>query len=63
MTTTAENRDQIIRKLWCIFRDLSDEIEADDFTEEDLDLWQKVTQHSAVQNAIRMRYDHNSGKD
>jgi hypothetical protein len=48
-----EKRDQIIRDLWCAFRDLSDVIEADDFTNEDLALWDLVTRHQAMQSRLR----------
>ena len=45
-------RDRLIRELWVKFRDMSDLVEADDFSEEDLKLWELVTLHSAVQSRL-----------
>jgi len=46
-------KDNAIRAMWRAFRDLSELLPPDDWTEEDMDLWGKVTEHSAVQNRIR----------
>jgi hypothetical protein len=45
-------RDEAIRRLWCAFRDLSDELPEDDWSEADLDLWGRVTTHTAVQSRL-----------
>ncbi len=50
--TTA--RDNVIRALWCAFRNLADVLDADEWTDEDLDLWTQVTQHSAVQSRLHL---------
>ncbi len=45
-------RDYCIRQTWIAFKDLSDFQEPDKFTEEDLDLWELVCFHSAVQDVL-----------
>ena len=45
----VRTRDVAILRLWAAFRDLSDELPADEWTDADLELWGKVTEHDAVQ--------------
>lgn len=52
ITISHTHRNDLVRKLWLEFRNLSDLIPADDWTEEDLDLWTKVTEHTAIQNRL-----------
>lgn len=48
-----EDIDKKIRQLWSKLREMSDLVTIDDFSEEDLNLWTRVTEHSAVQKNIR----------
>ena len=50
-----ERRDQLIRDMWRVFRDLSDVRSPDDFTDEDLNIWTAVTAHSAIQNKFELK--------
>lgn len=45
-------RDTLIKMLWTTFNQLSYEIKIDDWTDEDLELWSKVTSHKAIQNKL-----------
>lgn len=51
-TYFREEMDYAIRRLWLKFRDASD-FHLDELTQEDLDLWDLVTRHNAVQGPIR----------
>lgn len=46
-----KNRNIVIRKLWVLMKRLSD-LQGQSMTDEDLDLWTKVTEHSAIQNRL-----------
>jgi len=48
----VRTRDGAILRLWAAFRDLSDELPADEWTDADLQLWQLVTLHEAVQSRL-----------
>lgn len=48
----VSHRNHIICQLWSVYRDMSDIIEAEEFTEEDLSLWDTVTKHSAIQSKL-----------
>jgi hypothetical protein len=48
--------DENIRKLYLYFFKLSDVQKENDFTEEDLDLWVKLTSHSAVQSKLEEKF-------
>ena len=48
----VRERDRLIAGLWLVFHDMSVFQPADDFSEEDLDLWCKVTSHSSTQNRL-----------
>jgi len=52
-----QRRDEWIRQLWLVFRDMSDVLEAEEFDEADLDLWERVTNHGAVQSRLRGNVD------
>jgi len=43
------NRDNAIRSLWITLRSLSD---VGEMSEEDLELWSKVTRHSSIQERL-----------
>lgn len=45
-------RDNLIRDLWLVLNKLSYDIKLDNYTKEDLDLWSKVTEHSAIQDRL-----------
>ena len=46
-------RDMLIRKLWLVLHDISYmENAAENMTDEDLNLWTRITEHSAVQNNL-----------
>jgi len=49
-------RDNLIRQLWVVYRDMSDI--GDDWNEGDLDLWANVTKHPAVQNRLGVEFDY-----
>jgi len=49
------NVDQTIRALWLAFRELSDLIDSEEWTEEDVNPWALVTKHSAVQSRLEMK--------
>ena len=46
-------RDDLLRELWQLYRELSDVQEPENWSENDLDLWEMVTNHSAIQDKIR----------
>lgn len=46
-------RDLIIRMLWTTFNKLSYETDVEDWSEEDLDLWSKITAHTSIQNILK----------
>lgn len=48
-------RDKLIRRLWCVLNDINSLVKLDDFTDEDLNLWTKVTSHSAMQKQLEER--------
>ena len=52
LPTQRRRRDELIRLVWMIMRDLSDH-GADQMTYEDLDVWGAVTKHSAVQSRLK----------
>jgi len=43
--------DGVIRQLWLLYRLTSDE-HADILTDQDLELWELVTQHKAIQDKL-----------
>jgi hypothetical protein len=45
-------RDVLIRQLWTTFNNLSYEIKINEWTDEDLDLWTKITNHRAIQDRL-----------
>ena len=45
-----DKRDIFIRKLWQVLNDLSVIEGVEGFKDEDLDLWTRITNHSAIQN-------------
>jgi len=49
-----KRRDLAIREMWSIMRDISDFHigKMDDMSAEDLDVWEAVTKHSAVQSRL-----------
>ena len=42
----------LIRALWVTYVDISDLVNIDEFEEKDLELWEKITAHPAVQNVL-----------
>lgn len=44
--------DALIRQTWCALRDLSDYRNSEALTQEDLDLWGRITQHPAIQRVL-----------
>lgn len=59
-----KKRDALIRELWVVFSDLSDPVEPDAWTDEDIALWGKVTLHSAVQGPLESAFKkENSAKE
>ena len=46
---TRMRRDELLRKVWCIMNELSN---YEEMSQEDLDVWDKVTKHSAIQNRL-----------
>jgi hypothetical protein len=44
--------DALIRQTWCALRDLSDYRNGEALTQEDLDLWGRITPHPAVQRVL-----------
>ena len=48
----VRTRDGAILRLWTVFCDMSDELPADEWTDADLELWGKVTEHDAVQSRL-----------
>ena len=50
----VRTRDGAILRLWAAFRDMSDELPADEWTDADLELWGKVTEHEAVQSRLHI---------
>jgi hypothetical protein len=46
------HRDNLIRQLWVVYRDISDVMIADDWDDADLDLWSNITRHCAVQSKL-----------
>ena len=51
LTTLKHDRDVLIRKLWLIFRKMSD-IQGLKMTDEDVNLWSLITNHSGCQNVL-----------
>ena len=49
-----KKRDNTIGKLWIILNSIS-YIQGTSMTDEDLNLWTKVTHHSAIQNALKRK--------
>lgn len=47
------NRDDKIRSLWSVLNEISYLTGIDDFSEEDLNLWSRVTEHSAIQDRLK----------
>jgi len=45
-------RDELLRSVWSIMRDLSDHHDETEMSDEDLAVWDKVTRHSAIQSRI-----------
>jgi hypothetical protein len=45
-------RDVLIRQLWTTFNNLSYEIKINEWTDEDLDLWTKITNHRTIQDRL-----------
>lgn len=58
LDSLKDNRDNKIRELWIIFREMSDMIEPDEFTYEDLSMWEACTKHSAVQDRLKTGNEH-----
>ena len=52
MPIECKERDRLILELWIVFRKMSDEIDPEEFTDEDLELWGVVTKHSTVQKRL-----------
>lgn len=48
----VQRRDDLIRELWKVYRDMSDIVDPEDFDEADLNLWSLVTNHTAVQSKL-----------
>lgn len=46
-------RDRAIARLWLAYRDMSEVVESDLWTDEDLDLWGAIANHSSVQRRIK----------
>ncbi len=44
-----DKRDKLIKQLWLVFCEMLDVGGSDNFTEEDLNLWTRVTSHSGFQ--------------
>ena len=44
--------DRLIRQTWCALRDLSDYRNGEALTQEDLDLWGRITPHPAIQRVL-----------
>jgi hypothetical protein len=57
MNNIEHRRNDAIRLLWCIFRELSDVVEPEDITDEDMTLWGLVTSHSAVQDRLTEHFE------
>lgn len=56
-------RDRAIRTLWVALRNLSTLRATDEMTDEDVELWEMVTRHSAVQDVLRINAQHDSRED
>ncbi len=54
ITRLNKKRDFLTRQLWLTFRELSDLYRTDEFPENDLALWDVVTKHRAVQEALNI---------
>lgn len=50
-----EHRNQLIREMWLVFRNLSDVQSVEEFTDEDLKLWTAITEHSAIQGRLEIK--------
>lgn len=50
-------RDALVLRLWNTFNKLSFYINIDDWTDADLELWTKVTSHTAIQNKLDGKKD------
>ena len=48
----VNRRDEIIRRLWLVYRDISDILLAEDFDDVDVALWELVSKHKAVQGKL-----------
>lgn len=48
----VQRRDDLIRELWKVYRDMSDIVDPEDFDEADLNMWSLVTNHTAVQSKL-----------
>lgn len=46
----SAQRDDLIRKLWLILNDMSEDPDA--LSDEDFELWEIITAHSAVQSRL-----------
>lgn len=53
----TNKRDTLLKQLWATYREISDIIMPDDFSEEDIRLWMEITRHSSVQQAISAAID------
>ena len=52
--------DALIRQVWCAMRDLSDYRNGEALTQEDLDLWGRITRHPAIQRVLDRALANNS---
>ena len=50
-----KDRDNLVRALWCTFRNMSEVIDAEDFADEDMELWSVVTSHMAIQSRLERK--------
>lgn len=50
-------RDDLVIRLWSTFNKLSCSINIADWTDADLELWTKITAHTAIQNKLDDKKD------
>ena len=52
LVSCRAERDDLVRKLWLVLNEISHLVNINDFTQEDLDLWGKITEHSGCQSRL-----------